>query len=59
MFDLGRTCNPGRPLTPRERGSDLAVLKKHVSFLEWEAAKFGYRSETSDADEILAQFELQ
>lgn len=59
MFDLGRTCNPGRPLTLLERASDLAVLKKHVSFLEWEAAKFGYRSEASDADEVLAQFERQ
>jgi hypothetical protein len=57
MFDLGRTCNPGRPLTLLERASDLAVLKRNVSFLEWEAAKFGYRSEASDADEVLAQFE--
>jgi len=57
MFDVGRTCNPGRPLTLLERASDLAVLKKHVSFLEWEAAKLGYRSEASDADEVLAQFE--
>jgi hypothetical protein len=30
MFDLGRTCNPGRPLTLLERASDLAVLKRHV-----------------------------
>jgi hypothetical protein len=57
MFDLGRTCNPGRPLTLLERASDLAVLKRHVSFLEWEAAKLGYRSEAPDADEVLAQFE--
>jgi len=57
MFDLGRTYNPGRPLTLVERASDLAVLKKHVSFLEWEAAKLGYRSEAWDADEVLAQFE--
>jgi len=59
MFDLGRTCNPGRPLTLLERASDLAVLKRHVSFLEWEAAKLGYRSEAPDADEVLAQFEVQ
>jgi hypothetical protein len=59
MFDLGRTGNPGRPLTLLERASDLAVLKKHVSFLEWEAAKLGYRSEAPDADEVLAQFEQQ
>jgi hypothetical protein len=59
MFDLGRTCNPGRPLTLLERASDLAVLKKHVSFLEWEAAKLGYRSEAPDGDEVLAQFEQQ
>jgi tRNA A-37 threonylcarbamoyl transferase component Bud32 len=57
MFDLGRTYNPGRPLTLLERASDLAVLKKNVSFLEWEAAKFGYRAEASDAEEVLAQFE--
>ena len=43
MFDLGRTYNPERPLTLLERASDLAVLKRHVSFLEWEAAKLGYR----------------
>jgi hypothetical protein len=57
MFDLGRACNPGRPLTLLECASDLAVLKRHISFLEWEAAKFGYRSEAADADEVLAQFE--
>ena len=44
-------------LAGRDRSSDLAVLKKHISFLEWEAAKLGYRSEASDADEVLAQFE--
>jgi hypothetical protein len=59
MFDLGRTCNPGRPLTLLERTSDLAVLKKHVTFLEWEAAKLGYRSEALDADKVLAQFEQE
>jgi hypothetical protein len=56
MFDLGRAANPGRPLTVLERASDLAVLKKHASFLEWEAAKLGYRSRASDADAVLAQF---
>jgi hypothetical protein len=59
MFDIGRTANPGRPLTLLERASDLAVLKRHVSFLEWEAAKLGYRLEAPDADEVLAQFEQQ
>src|SRR5262249_4189137 len=58
-FDLGRTHNPGRLLTVLERASDLAALKRYGSFLEWEAAKLGYRSEGSDADQVLAQFEPQ
>jgi hypothetical protein len=56
MFDLGRAFSAERPLTALERASDLAVLKKHVTFMEWEAAKLGYRSEARDAEEVLAYF---
>ena len=59
MFHLGRSCNPARPLSALERASDLTVLKKRSSFLQWEFAKLGYRSEVSDADEVLEYFKQQ
>jgi hypothetical protein len=53
MFDLGRTAILDRELTILERASDLAVLKKHCTFLEWESAKLGYRAEAPEVAEAV------
>jgi len=60
MFDLGRACILDRELTLTERASDLAVLKKHCRFLEWEVARLGYRGGAPDiADAVFAIFDEQ
>jgi tRNA A-37 threonylcarbamoyl transferase component Bud32 len=42
-YDPGDISILQRPPTARERAQDLAILKATCSFIEWEAAKFGYR----------------
>jgi hypothetical protein len=52
-FDPGHVCKLSRPLTPLERAKDLAILKLHCTFPQWEAAKLGYRFTAGDiADQV-------
>jgi hypothetical protein len=55
ILDAGPGCILTRPLTVRERASDLGLLKLSCSFEEWEAVRYGYYIEDSDpADAVLA-----
>lgn len=61
-FDFGRATFLERPLTSLERACDLAVLKHNLEeingFLQWEAAKLGYRSQAPlEIDEVLSHFD--
>jgi hypothetical protein len=47
-LDYGDFCALSRPLTPLERAKDLAILKMHCTFPQWEAAKLGYRFKAGD-----------
>jgi hypothetical protein len=48
-FDPGDTWMSDRPLTPWECAQDLSILKSQTNFLQWEAAKLGYRFKAQDS----------
>ena len=56
VFDLGNMFVLLGPARPVDRAQDLAILKTQAPYLDWEAAKVGYRSVAGDIAD--AVFEL-